>query len=607
MLLRLRMNRIRYKLALLILLFSLTLLVTVMYIAYHNSTGIIRDQSVGLNNKLVELGKNNLETSISEVDNIFRSIYLNKEFGTFIRFHEAVGAGGTQDDYAVVQSYTDIKNMLHTYLNTRQYIFSMVYFDRNGYLVYTTRTEAGYSRFDTGSLPDGVLDTLTGLQPENGQAIVPTRGHLPLDFKVTPQDEKVYGIARHILDVDHGFATLGTLFIHLDMTTLRKISSEIRPYPDAVTYIVAGDGTIVYESTEKRIGGKLEEAALKKLNAGSGGGKSQLALNGSRWTAVYTTSETLGWKVVNFIPQQEYAAGIAAVTNSALLIVLLGALFTVLVTYLVSRYISGPIEGLTRVINRIDIGSLELRADVSSRDEIGILARSFNRLMAKLNNAITNEYEARIRQQEAEMRALLAQINPHFLYNVLQSIGAIAHLHGIGEIVVMAKSLGRMMRYNIRTSENLVTVGEEIEHVGSYLAIQQIRFGDKLGYELDVPPQLRAQPMLKFTLQPLVENAILHGFANMEERGIISIVGRLEGETLVFDVSDDGAGIPPERLAAISRAESAGIGIANVVARLRICYGERATLTIESEERVGTCVTVRMPGQPASGEGEGAA
>lgn len=587
---RYELQRIRHRLIVMILLLSLSLIAIVILVMYRSTTDIIRLQSITLNNKLVELGKNNIEKLLHEVDKIYPSIYLNTSFKKF------TSPIALQNDYEFNQTYTDIKNMMYSFVNSRQDIFSMVYIDNRGFLIFTTRSEAGYIKtYSTEPLPEQLRESFQILYENNEKLILPSYEHIPLDFRVSAQQTYVISVARSIINIDQDFGVLGAMYINLDLSALRLIANEIKPYPDALTYILSDEGVVVYDSAEQQIGSVIGPEVLNSFGKRQQG-ETQVTMNGERWMAVYTTSEATGWKVVNMIPEHEYTANVSVLTKVIIVVCLFAVLITIVITYLVSRYISNPIEHLTKVMNDTNIDNMTIRVDERRRDEIGILSRSFNRLIAKLQNSISSEYEARIRQQEAELKALQSQINPHFLNNVLQSMSTIALVQNVGEISIMAKSLGKMLRYNIEMNVNLVAIRAELEHATSYLTIQKIRFGDKLEYKLDVPEYLKEYAMLKFTLQPIIENAIVHGFRNKTDRGIVHILCAREGNRIRFEISDNGCGLPAEYLKGLlSEESSGGIGLSNVKKRLQLVYGDQAELNIESEEHVGTTVIILIP------------
>ena len=574
-------------------------LAVVLPITYFSSVEIIKNQSVLLNNKLVQMGTSKLDTSIEEVDKIFHSLYINKDFRNFINSRSQNSENGFNETYA------GMKNVLHSYVNSRRDIFSIVYLDSD-YIVYVARNEAGYERTsDRNNMPRWLPDAIEKLQDKDtGRLVISTHRHIPINFRITASDELIFSIARGIINVEKDYSVTGTLFINLDLSSFRKITDDIKPYSDSFTYILSPDGTVVYDSTNVDTASVIDKKVADKFSRQSG--NAQVRLRGRDFIAVYSTSEVTGWKIINLIPVAQYSANVALVTRVVIIICILAVMLSVLVTLYVSRLISNPIERLSGVMNEIDLTNMDVRVDESRRDEIGVLSRSFNSLITKLRDSIRREYEAGIRQKDAELKALQAQINPHFLYNVLQSISSIAVLNDVQEINIMAKALGRMLRYSINTDDNITTIENEIDHVESYLAIQKVRFGEKLEYFLDIPQYVKKCRVLKLSIQPIVENAILHGFEGKLEKGIICIKCSLEKDCVVFEISDNGAGIPDKKLQSImeelnSRGSAyysdkkPSIGLRNVLERLKILYNGQAHMSIESEIDVGTSIYVRFP------------
>ncbi|MNI46497.1 Sensor histidine kinase YehU [compost metagenome] len=267
-------------------------------------------------------------------------------------------------------------------------------------------------------------------------------------------------------------------------------------------------------------------------------------------------------------------------------------------------------------MSKAQSGDLTIRYWGSRSDEIGLLGRSFNSMLAQIARLLSlTELQAR-QKREAELRSLQAHIKPHFLYNTLDTIHWMARSKGAEDIAEVVQSLSKLFRLGLSKGSDLVPLSDELEHMVSYLKIQQVRYSSKLAYSIEVEPQLHELYVLKLLLQPIVENAIYHGIKERRGPGHISIeVVRQEGD-LCLTVRDDGAGITAERLAMLKERLAAvgrntgeaaeidkplpgtagsGYGILNVQARIRLTYGEPYGLEIESERGAGTVVTVRHP------------
>jgi two-component system sensor histidine kinase YesM len=286
-----------------------------------------------------------------------------------------------------------------------------------------------------------------------------------------------------------------------------------------------------------------------------------------------------------------------------------GVIF-LLLSFFLSNLITKPIIELTKMMRKTKSHRfVTIKPQVARQvDEIGILYHEFNKMMKDIDTHIRESYQNKILMLDSQMRALEAQINSHFLYNTLESINSIAEIEEVESIVVMTKSLGDMFRYSIKTESELVMVSEELKHVENYMAIQQIRYGDKISFDLHVDPEIHGRRMLKLLLQPLVENAIYHGLENKRGKGSISITGFFQGDRIVFQIRDDGIGMsdsqaeelrqlllqPPE-FVAVGQRQKQSIGIKNVHSRIALYYGDAYGLSFDTELNKGTQITIEIP------------
>lgn len=267
---------------------------------------------------------------------------------------------------------------------------------------------------------------------------------------------------------------------------------------------------------------------------------------------------------------------------------------------LFTRSMSHPIQLLVEAMKRVEGGDLSARVELHRSDELGILGRSFNSMTIRFKELIDNVMEKQHQLRRSELRALQAQINPHFLYNTLDSIKWLAKLNHVPEIANIATQLGKLLRSSISCEDDLITVEESLDGIQSYLEIQKIRYNDKFETVIHVNADLYPYRIPKLILQPIVENAIIHGLEDKVGQGHMVINGYLKDRTLVFEVVDDGVGIVPEKMADIRAGldlstSKHSIGIDNVNRRIKLYYGEEYGLDVQSEPGRGTKVTLRMP------------
>lgn len=322
----------------------------------------------------------------------------------------------------------------------------------------------------------------------------------------------------------------------------------------------------------------------------------------------YTRSQYSNWKTVLIMPKKEIFSSLDSIKTAAFWTALVAFLVTAILSLLFGRSITNPILDLYKTVNHIKRGDFSVRVDIKRKDEIGRIAMNFNAMQDELQQQIETKYVYQIKLQQMELAMLYSQINPHFLYNTLDSIKAMADYHDVEEVGQMAQSLADMFRYNTKNTDEVVTLQEELVQIDAYINIQSIRFEGKIDYRLDIEDELYHFPMLKMTLQPLVENAVFHGIERKRGKGIIHIKAWKEGEWTYIQVKDDGVGISEKRLEQILAslrqplyqeeyklsAASGGIGVQNVYARYTIRYGEQFQFSIESRKGIGTEVTLKL-------------
>lgn len=359
-------------------------------------------------------------------------------------------------------------------------------------------------------------------------------------------------------------------------------------------YIVDTAGNIVYHPQQQLIysGLKTEEA-----------GKWSHTPDGSfvENDSIYCirTLDNCNWRIVgvSYIEENVNAQIMNAigVLTAFLLIVLFTALLS---SFILSRTISRPIQQLIQAMGEFEKNAAQFTfSPVHGSSEIEALTQSFGHMVVRIQELMNKVRQEEITLRKTELKALQAQINPHFLYNTLDAIGWMCEEERSREAVEMVNALAKLFRISISKGHELIPIGKEVEHATSYLKIEQVRF-KKFTYTWDIDERCLSYYCNKITLQPIIENAIYHGLGTMVDDGAIRIGIRQEGGDILFTVEDNGIGMSREQCYGILHKEagdSAGIGIKNVDDRIKIYFGEKYGITIESELDEGTCVTIRMP------------
>lgn len=244
---------------------------------------------------------------------------------------------------------------------------------------------------------------------------------------------------------------------------------------------------------------------------------------------------------------------------------------------------------------------MDMQMESDDRDEIGMLYRGFGSMMKRIRTLINEVYLSKITQKEAELKALQAQINPHFLYNTLDSIIWMAETND-SNIVAMTEALAKLFRISLNKGNEEISLERELEHVKNYLIIQSMRYADKFTYEISAEPGVERCRTIKLILQPIVENCIYHGIKKKRGTGKITIRAYRREQNLIIEVSDDGCGMPEEICRKILSDEiesenisGSGIGVKNVNERIQLRFGKKYGLSYSSEEGIGTTVTYVLP------------
>jgi len=265
-----------------------------------------------------------------------------------------------------------------------------------------------------------------------------------------------------------------------------------------------------------------------------------------------------------------------------------------------SHRIVDPIDDICQRLEAIGKGSLlvcePVRADV---EEVQILSNGIESMVGRLKRQIEKNAEQEKQRRGTELALLQAQINPHFLYNTLDTIIWLIESGEINSAVTMVDSLSNFFRFSLSRGKNVITIAEEEKHIRSYLEIQQMRYRDLMEYEIDIPEQLKEFTLPKLTLQPLVENALYHGIKIKRRKGFIRVTGRTQNDCLILEVADDGSGMTKERLDVVrsylATGKSEGFGLRTVHQRIQILFGGEYGLTVDSTPDVGTNVAVKIP------------
>ncbi|MCM3781584.1 sensor histidine kinase [Neobacillus mesonae] len=391
--------------------------------------------------------------------------------------------------------------------------------------------------------------------------------------------------ARKIHDVATG-RLLGVIVVSIDIKFIEIVNRNLQEELSSRFMIVDEDDKIVYNVNDQLIG------TLFRDNV-----RPDESLN----VVVTSPLSQQKWTTYLYMPLDELTADGKILGRNLVTLAIVMSFFAAIISIFLSHVITRPIKKLFRNIGLVEKGHFEQVEQIRSRDEIGHLSIRFNKMSYELKRMVERVQQEEMEKASAEMRALHAQINPHFLYNTLGSVKWIASMQQSDKIVEMTDALISMLRYATRSDGTLVTIREELDNIANYVTIQNVRYYDSIQMKYEIEERLLDYYMPKMILQPMIENAIFHGLSELEEDGIITIRIHLRDSDIAIEVSDNGVGMDPhtiqhfmeERLDADKG--SMGIGLRNVQRRIQLHFGELYRLQVYSEVGEGTMFTIMLP------------
>lgn len=301
----------------------------------------------------------------------------------------------------------------------------------------------------------------------------------------------------------------------------------------------------------------------------------------------------------SLMPQSILAQNQKNLTKNLILIAIIMIITAVIATTYVSKSLTKPLKNLMETITRIRGGETGLRVQLKNQDEIGALGQRFNEMLDEMDKLLRREYETKLLLNRAEYKALQAQINPHFLYNTLDTMSSIAEIQNCRQVSSLSQSLSNIFRYSLDMKNPLSTVAKEIVHLKNYIYVMNVRMMDNVEYLFDIDEEVLQDTLPRITIQPLVENALNHGLKNKRGPKKILVKAKIHENCLRIMVCDNGVGISQEKIESILKGEESeggtSIGLKNIYSRIKMLYGESAGLRIESKVEEGTMISLLIP------------
>lgn len=417
-------------------------------------------------------------------------------------------------------------------------------------------------------------------------------------------DDEMISLSREVQSYENG-TFRGVILINLNMNKITEICNSFQEKQENFICIINDKGELVYEQQNGKERFAFDEKENRqKLNTALERMKEscfRLNYRGEKYLVTRTDMKTTGWTLVSMVPYKSVMAETMAISGVMILAVVITLIVTLL---LLNRILTGvvkPLKKLEKYMVQVNPDNMDQRMEILTDDEIGHLSMKFNQMMDRIRNLKEQVIEEQEDKRKYELQALQAQINPHFLYNTLDSIIWMAETND-SNIVAMTEALAKLFRISLNKGNEEISLERELEHVKNYLIIQSMRYADKFTYEISVDPGVERCRTIKLILQPIVENCIYHGIKKKRGTGKITIRAYRREQNLIIEVSDDGCGMPKEISRKILSDEiesenisGSGIGVKNVNERIQLRFGKKYGLSYSSEEGVGTTVTYVLP------------
>ncbi len=581
-----RFNRIQSSITAAFMFLVLFTVLIIAAISFSLTYDAVEKNSREYTYQLIEQVNRNIESYITNMENISIMTIYNNDVREYL----------TRDDLSKEEEEVylrKIKLLFDSILSTRKDISSIMIFGYNGRVVISNNRNIT----ELNPYIDPAEQTWYKKAREAGGAAVISSPHVQ-NILQDNYYRWVVSLSRELVSADKN-EKMGIFVVDLNFSIINDMCSKIRLGKRGYVFIVDREGNIVYHPQQQLIYSNVKREMIDEVLNSK---ENYFITNEGNDSRIYNIMNSLntGWKIVGVSYINELVTNRSEIENSHTLWGVICLATAMIISIMLSRRISRPIKHLESVMKEVQKGNFDIKVDIESSNEIGELGRTFNIMIAKIKELMKQNMKEQELKRKSELKALQAQINPHFLYNTLDSIVWMAEAKNSEEVVLMTSALAKLFRLSISKGEEIIPIHNEIEHVRSYLIIQKMRYRDKLDFEIDVDPEIYHYKTLKIILQPLVENSIYHGIKNKGGIGLIRIKGKMCDNKILLQVIDNGIGMDSEKIKKIFEQSGkspggSGVGVKNVNERIKLYFGKDYGLDFESEPDRGTTVNIWLP------------
>lgn len=566
-----------------IFIFSLVIisvpLMTLGIFSYNESLKIVKEKvSISNLNTVRQVGER-IEFIFQDVHDLSFFLIRNNAVRSF--FMQKKDAKKSEEDTNLIQ----LNNELMMLLSSKPYIYSIYLRGFNGISTDT--------RNATNPIDSGAEDEIIRLKG----------GYLWDIGTITNYDgsvKEVFSLMRVINDMNYIPNKLAIMKINIDEQEISNLyRSEITGDKDHF-FIINQERRIISAANKDNPGvlNLLSRQVAGEIPPNTTEGYFQAMVDGEEYLITYYQLSNMQYTIINAVPLKELLKDNSIIQAAMLQVAGASFIVCVLSAFLFSKYVLKPLKKICTQMEKVENEDFDVQVNFNGNDEIALLGRSFNMMSLKLKELINQVYRVNIKQKEAELAALHAQINPHFLYNALDTIYWMGRMERAYKTSKLTQALAKLFRLSLNSGKERILLENEIEHLENYLIIQKERYGDAIQFHMDIEDDLQRCEVLKLVLQPLVENAILHGIDKKDGRGNIHVTIKKQGDSMIYEIEDDGIGIDIEEAHSLLQhvgESNRGLGIKNVNDRLKLFFGENYGIWFFRREGGGTKVLVVQP------------
>lgn len=520
--------------------------------------------------------------AVKEVSSI---LYLNKDI------QRIMGKG--YDNYPILEQIDDhskLVEIINSVQNSKDVFSIRMYIDNGS--IYSNE---GFTFINE----DTVKDTEWYKNVLAGKGAVYWRP--TYDYNASSKgNQKIISCVRTINSDGFSGRSLGAISVDVSEESIYAIIKQVSSSWYGELFLIDSEGNIISSLDRASVGTNISDQKVFAEISNLDTGYKKINYENKSSILYSRQLELTGWQLVAIIPLKEILLPSKQVLNYLLAIIIFVTLIAVTVAFYISNGITKRINQLIKNMKKIEKENWDVNISIDSNDEIGVLQKHFNYMVSHIKRLIREKYQGEIDKKNAELKALQAQINPHFLYNTLDMVNWLSYKYNAQDISSIIENLAKFFKISLSNGRDIIPIRDEITHVRIYLDIQNKRFGDSITAVFDVSKEIEELSTVKLILQPIVENAILHGIQEKEDKtGVISITGRVENNKVILVVKDDGIGIEEASLKGLlHNNKSKGYGVKNVNERIRLYFGEDNGLFYESIPGKGTKVTLVFPVVP---------